>query len=267
MLTIYGNNFGPSTASGLGPEVNVSIGAATCENVTVINGTMLTCITPQLELGMYNVTVTVDEVSDTAVDAFRTLERPSLTSITPESTYRDTPTSVRITGDAFGPTTMSQNAHPVQVFFVSQFNMSECSEPLVLIEDTLISCQAEPNLGPSNITVIVDGVQSEPASSVVFFHYDNAGNFSFQVEEFFVSERDMFANVTVIRHNYPDFASPANVSILAYDGSAISGSHFDATNQTRNMAYQENTSFSRFVSPLPPFSLTNFARELRTMLL
>ena len=240
LLTIYGNNFGPSTASGLGPEVSVSINAASCENVTVINGTMLTCITPQLEPAMYNVTVTIDQVSVTAVDAFRTLERATVTSITPESTYRDTPTPIRITGDGFGPTTLSQNVHPVQVFLVSQFNMSECSEPLVLVEDTLISCQAEPNLGPSNISVIVDGIESN-SSSVVFFHYDNAGNFSFQVEEFFVSEVDMFANVTVIRHDYPDFASPANVSILAYDGSAVSGAHFDATNQTRNMAYQENS--------------------------
>ena len=218
----------------------MSIDATACENVTVINGTMLTCITPQLEPAMYSVTVTIDQVSVTAVDAFRTLERATVTSITPESTYRDTPTPVRITGDGFGPTTLSQNVHPVQVFLVSQFNVSECSDPLVLIEDTLISCQAEPNLGPSNISVIVDGVESN-SSSVVFFHYDNAGNFSFQVEEFFVSEVDMFANVTVIRHDYPDFASPANVSILAYDGSAVSGAHFDATNQTQNMAYRENS--------------------------
>ena len=241
LLTIYGNNFGPSTASGQGPEVTVSIDAATCSNVTVISSTVLTCITPELDPVTHNVTVTVDQVPAMTLDAFRTLERATLVSITPESTYRDLPTSVNIVGDGFGPTTSSQNAHPVQVFLVSEFNTTECSNPIVLVEDTLITCIVEPNLGPSTVVVIVDGIESQPSPNVTFFHYDNAGNFSFEVEEFFVSERDLFANVTIVRHDYPEFASPANVSIMAYDGSAVSGAHFDATNQTRYMAYRENS--------------------------
>jgi len=156
--------------------------------VTVINSTVLTCITPELDPVTHNVTVTVDQVPVMTVDTFRTLERATLVSITPESTYRDLPTSVNIAGDGFGPTTSSQNAHPVQVFLVSEFNMTECSNPIVLVEDTLITCIVEPNLGPSTVVVIVDGIESQPSPNVTFFHYDNAGNFSFEVEEFFVSE-------------------------------------------------------------------------------
>ena len=71
----------------------------------------------------------------------------------------------------------------------------------MVIEETLLSCTAQPNLGPSNITVTVGGVDSLP-SRVNFIHYDDAGNFSFELEEFFVSELEYFGNISVIRHDY-----------------------------------------------------------------
>ena len=49
----------------------------------------------------------------------------------------------------------------------------------------------------------------------------------------------MFANVTVVRHDYPDFASPANISIQARDGTATSPHYFIATNITKWIPYPD----------------------------
>ena len=39
---------------------------------------------------------------------------------------------------------------------------------------------------------------------------------------------------------YPMFPSPANVSIMAFDGTATSGAHFEATNQTEYIVSSSN---------------------------
>lgn len=239
-MTVYGDNFGPSTDSGEGPIVTVDIDDVPCDNVTVVNDTVLTCISPPLLPGSHNFTLTVDEVAVTEVDGFNSLDQATVESISPDSTYRFTPTQVVITGTNFGPTTDSEDANPLSVFLISEFNITECTDPIVLVEDSVLTCLALPNLGPSNISVVVDGVVSLP-SDVTFFHYDDAGNFSFEVEEFLISETELYANVSVIRHDYPPFASPANVSIWAFDRTAVSGTHFEATNQTAYVPYMVNT--------------------------
>ena len=237
LISLFGLNFGPPQ---YGPEVLVFIGTAACENVTVTNNTVLTCISPSLEPGMYNVTVVVDEVPFTLYSTYRSIAPATVDSITPDSTFHNLPTYVNITGTNFGPTTLSQSAYPLQVFLVSEFEASNCTDPQVLVEDNLLTCLAQPNLGPSSILVVVDGVDSLP-SDVIFYHFDNAGNFSFEKAEFTVSERELFANITVTRHDYLPFASPANVSIQAFDGSAISGRHFTASNFTAYMEYEQNS--------------------------
>ena len=236
-LSLSGRNFGPPE---FGPEVNVFIGTAACENVTVTNSTHLTCVSPNLEPGTYNITITVDEVSFTPDIAYRAIEPAVVASITPDSTFHSQLTYVNITGSNFGPISLSQSANPIEVYLVSEFEVSNCTDPMVLVEDVLLTCLAQPNLGPSSILVVVDGINSL-LSDVVFYHFDNAGNFSFEKAEFTVSEKELFANVTVTRHDYPPFASPANVSILAFDGSAISGQHFTASNLTSYMDYEQNS--------------------------
>ena len=237
LISLLGLNFGPPQ---FGPEVLVFIGAAECGNITVINNTLLTCVSPSLEPGMYNLSVVVDEVPYTLHDTYRSISPATVKSITPGSAFYTEPTYINITGTNFGPTTLSGSAYPLQVFLVSQFEVSNCTHPHVLVEDSLLNCLAQPNLGPSSILVVVDGINSLP-SDVVFYHFDNAGNFSFETAEFMVSERELFANVTVTRHDYPPFASPANVSIQVYDGSAISGKHFEASNFTAYMDYRRNS--------------------------
>ena len=237
LISLFGLNFGPTQ---YGPEVLVFIGQAACGNLTVINNTLLTCISPSLEPGVYNLTVVVDGVPFTLLDVYRSISPATVDSITPDSTFHTQPTYVNITGTNFGPTSLSQSAYPPEVFLVSEFEVSNCTDPQVLVEDNLLTCLAQPNLGPSSVLVVVDGVDSLP-SDVVFYHFDNAGNFSFESAEFTVSERELFANVTVVRHNYPPFASPANVSIQAFDGSAESGRHFTASNFTSYMEYEQNS--------------------------
>ena len=133
LLTIYGSSFGPNE---YGPEVIVQVGVSTCDNVTVTNDTVLTCVTSPLDPGTYDIVVTVDEVSATFTDAFRSVIHPSVDTVVPISAYKDTLTYINITGTNFGPTTQSQSSHPVQVRLVSQFNTTECLDPVVLVEDT-----------------------------------------------------------------------------------------------------------------------------------
>ena len=237
LVLLSGENFGPPSA--VGPLVRVYIGDSTCFNVSVENTSSLSCRSPPLPPGQYNVTVVVDGIHYTISNAFSSLELPVLQSISLPSAYRHTPTQVNITGENFGPPT---GAWPLLVILESKFNISECTNPIILIEDTLLTCTMQPNLGPSNVTVVVDGVSSTPENneSALFFHFDDAGNFSFEFSEFFVSETEMFANVTVVRHDFPEFASPASVTMWAFGNTAVEGGHFLPSNSTQNMPYLTN---------------------------
>ena len=228
LLTIYGSNFGPEE---FGPVVTVAVGDFDCINVTVFDNESLTCVTPPLEARLYNITVTVDDVPVTFIDAFTSVVRPTVEQVFPVSSLRDTFTYINITGSKFGPTTQSGDAFPVRVRLISQFNTTECLEAMVLIEDTLISCLAQPGIGTSNVTVTVDGVDSI-LFDVTFNHYGNAGSFSFEKMEFTVSELEYIADVTVLRHDAPEFPSPVNVTVQAFNGTATSGNHFKASEQT-----------------------------------
>ena len=241
LVTIYGENFGYSTVSGEGPEVSVTIGGENCTDVNVLSNYTLTCYTPELTPEAYSVIVTVDEVpSAIFADAFIALYPATADDIEPISMYRDTPVLVTITGSDFGPTTSSNDSTPLQVFFTTDEGISDCTNVTVTVNDQVLTCLAQPNIGPANITIIVDEVDSM-MSDVVFFFHDNAGNFSFKVKNFYVSERELFANVTVVRHDYPEFASPANVSIQALDGTATSPYYFIATNITKWIPYPQNS--------------------------
>ena len=176
LVTIYGRNFGPSTESGEGPVVTVDIGNMTCSNVTIYNDTTLSCRTPELPVGSHDVLVTVDEVSVVQTDGFRSLLPPIVESVAPVSTFKDDHTYITINGSQFGPTTASGNGKPLRVFLTTEFNISECYNPIVTVHDTEIQCLAEPNLGPANITVIVDEISSLD-SDVIFFYHDDAGEF------------------------------------------------------------------------------------------
>ena len=238
LVYIIGENFGPPTPTG--PEVNVYIGNGTCTNVSVVNTTFLSCRSPSLPPGQHNITVIVDGVSFTLSAAYQSLELPVLHSVSPTSAYRHTPIQVNITGENFGPTTASGTVRPLLVLLESYyFNITECTEPVVLMEDTLLTCIMQPNLGPSNVTVLVDDVSSSPFNneSAFFFHYDNAGNFSFEFSNFSTSETETVANVTVVRHDFPPFASPADVTVWAFSETAIDGAHFQAANITQTMPY------------------------------
>ena len=121
----------------------------------------------------------------------------------------------------------------------TEFDISECYNPTVTVHDTEIQCLAEPNLGPANITVIVDEIDSME-SDVTFFYHDDGGKFSFEEAAFFISELSLYANVSLIRHDYPPFESPTTVNVIAYNGSAIDGLHFTATNQSILFPYDVN---------------------------
>ncbi len=138
---------------------------------------------------------------------------------------------MNITGSNFGPLSENDEAMPITIVLTSDYNVSLCTEPRVIVEDTVISCLAQPNLRPSNVTVIFDEIESIP-STLQFTYFDNAGNFSFEREEFTISETELFANVMVTRHNYSPYPSPAAVSLQVLDGTAISGRHFEAVNTT-----------------------------------
>ena len=193
LIVLNGENFGPP--SSVGPEVIVNIGNGTCTNVGVLNTTYLSCHSPSLSPGEHNITVTVDGISSILLPAaFRSLLIPVFSSIFPDSAYTHMPIQVNITGENFGPVTSEGISRPLVVYVDSLFNTTECTDPFVLIEDNLLTCTMQPNLGPSNVSVLVDGVASTPLDndSALFFHYDDAGNFSFEFSEFFISETEMF---------------------------------------------------------------------------
>ena len=240
LLTVYGENFGHSTASGEGPVVSVTVGNETCSNVTVISNYTLTCLSPSLEPDTYDIAVTVDEVTTVYEEAFTSLVPPTVTGVSPPSTYKTTPITITIYGTQFGPTTASNDSLPVIVYLTSQFEESNCTNVTIIEEDNALTCIVQPNLGPSNITVIVDDVESME-SNITFFHYDNPGNFSFRLKEFFISETELYGNVTIVRHDYPPFASPANITVQAYNGTALSPYQFIAANITRWIPYSQNS--------------------------
>ncbi|KAL5488649.1 hypothetical protein EMCRGX_G017625 [Ephydatia muelleri] len=238
-ITLYGQNFGPSTSTGDGPDVNVFIGNDTCESVTVVDANTITCVLPSLEVQWYNVTVTVDTVPYTAINAIRTIDPPTVGAVSPNSAFRYTPTAINVSGTNFGPTTASGDGNPLVVELSTQFGKSLCTNVTVLVEDVLLTCIAQPNLSPANITVYVDGVESDD-SNVTFLYYDNAGSVSFKADVFFVSETQMYGTVTVVRHDYPPFASPVWITVWAYDGTALPNIQFIASNQTLLLPYNEN---------------------------
>ncbi len=235
-INITGNNFGPAEN---GPIITVAIGNYSCDNVVVYSNTLLSCVTPNLTSGMYDIRVTVDEVSTTLSNVYRSIEPPTVIVVMPSSTFRSLPTQVNITGTNFGPLTESNGSQPVTVLLTTSTNVSFCTDPRVIVEDTVITCTIQPNLGPSNVTVIFDNVHSI-STHLQFSFFDNAGNFSFERPEFTVSETAMFANITVIRHNYPVYPSPANVMVQVFDGTAVSGRHFEALNTTFYMDTNTN---------------------------
>lgn len=177
-------------------------------------------------------------MAETRTDLFRSVEPPLISDVSPDSIHTTAQsTEVTITGLNFGPLSSSLDGLPLQVYFTTEFGRTECTNPQVVVEDFVITCQIGSNLGTANVTVVYDGVSSAPFPGFIFF--DDGGMFSFESAEFFVSERDMFGNVTVIRHNSPRFPSPTNVTIQSFDGSALAGAHFIAANQTRLMEYTQ----------------------------
>ncbi len=166
---------------------------------------------------------------------------------------RDAPIYINITAFNFGPTTPSNDANLVQVCLLSEFNTSECSGVVVIEENSLISCLAEPDLGPSTIIVTVDGVDSLP-HNITFTHYNDPGSFFFEMPIFEVSEKEYFAHVTIVRTDAPPFPSPVSVHLTAFDGTAISGSHYEASNQSifldsreTRAVFQINITFQDFL--------------------
>ncbi len=89
-VNITGSNFGPAEN---GPTIIVTIGNYICDNVTVYTNTLLSCVTPSITFGMYNITVSVDDVTTTLSNVYRSIE-PPIIDITPGSTYRFLPTRV-----------------------------------------------------------------------------------------------------------------------------------------------------------------------------
>ncbi len=242
-INITGNNFGPTEN---GPMVIVTIGNYSCSDVVVYSNMLLSCVTPSLTSGTYDIRVTVDEVSANLSNIYRSIELPAVVTVTPSSTYRFLPTEVNITGTNFGPLSASNESLPLTVLLTTPTNISLCTNPRVIIEDTVITCTVQPNLGPANVTVIFDDIESV-STSPQFWYFDNAGNFSFERSEFTVSETALFANITLIRHNYPAYPSPATVTVQAYDGTAISGRHFEALNITFYM----DTNTNEYVFMIP----------------
>ena len=182
--------------------------------------------------------VVVDEVDVEAAGFFQSLPPPRISDISPDSVHTTTlSTEITIMGSNFGPLSSSQDGLPLQVYFTTEFDRTECLEAEVVVEDSVIVCQLGSNLGPANVTVVYDGSPSAPFAGFNFF--DDGGMFSFESPQFFVSERDMFGNVTVIRHNHPRFPSPTNITIQSFDGSALAGAHFIASNQTMLMEYTQ----------------------------
>lgn len=182
--------------------------------------------------------VVVDGVPVTAAGFYQSMASPSISNVSPTSAHTTTQsTEVTIVGSNFGPLSSSQDGLPLQVYFTTEFGRTECLDPEVVVEDSVIICRIGSNLGPANATVVYDGVSSAPFAGFTFF--DDGGMFSFESPQFFVSERDMFGNVTVIRHNNPRFPSPTNVTIQSFDGSALAGAHFIASNQTMLMDYTQ----------------------------
>ena len=240
LVTISGQYFGPSTSSGEGPVVEVAIGNSSCSNVTVLSDAVLTCRSPTLDPNTTDIAITVDEVTTTVGGVFTTVEPPVVLDVTPDSTHTTTPsTTVTITGVNFGPLTSYNDSVPPQVYFATDLKVTQCVNVRVVAPDSVIVCEVGSNLGPANVTVVYDGVSSDVFQEFIF--YDDAGYFSFQSAEFFVSEVAMFGNVTVIRHNDPPFATPTNVTISAFDGTALAGAHFIAGNETKLMPSNAST--------------------------
>ena len=238
-VTIYGQNFGPSTASQEGPVVSVTISGKDCTNLTVIDNYTLTCNTPSLSPSPHDINITVDQIATTARSSFRGFSPPVVLSITPPTTYKSVYTQVNITGRNFGPTGSSKDGlAPVVIFYQSEDNSTlTCLNVTVLVNDTLLSCVVPPGLGFSTISVSVDRTISVINPNVTFVHYDDAGTFSFSSAQFSVGELSDTGFVSVIRHDYEKYAGPAYVTVRTYDSTAFSNSHYINTTTTYLMRY------------------------------
>ncbi|KAI6655112.1 hypothetical protein LOD99_2401 [Oopsacas minuta] len=238
-ITIYGENFGPSTASQDGPVVTVSISGEECTDLVVIDNYTIICVTPSLSPNTHDLNITVDGVSTRVSGPFRSVNPPIILSTTPETTYRTYYTEVNITGRNFGPVTRSEDAPvPIVIFYQSEDNSTlYCLNVTIILNDTLLTCIVPPGLGFSTISVTVDGFLSPINTNVTFLHYDDAGTFSFTSDQYFVGELFPIGNVTVIRHDYRKYPSPAYVTIRTYDFTAINTAHYVNTTTTYLMDY------------------------------
>lgn len=81
----------------------VRIGDGICTDLTVVDATTLTCVTPAIAAGTYDLQILSPGGDVRVEDAFTFTGAPTVTSIVPTSAVRGTPVAVTITGSNFTP--------------------------------------------------------------------------------------------------------------------------------------------------------------------
>jgi len=238
VLLIFGENFGPQTASNTAPIISVHFIAVgypnfTCANTVALSDSEIMCLTPNFGDfgGFITVVITIDNFELPVTSGFEVLQIPELSSIEPTSTYINVTTSVRIMGAGFGP---ASNLAPSLLVY---FGDSECVNPRVIVDDSIIECDATPKAGTSSVKVIIDGISSNTSTNnVEFVVYEHAGVVSFSTTEFQVSENSSTVSIALVR-SLPSGVepSPVTVTVSIADGSATSPHYF--IQERRNVTF------------------------------
>jgi hypothetical protein len=80
------------------------IGGILCSNINVVSSTEITCVSPQLLPGVYNVTVmNIDNQAATLTQSYTAIAAPQILSITPSSGSSQGGQTVVLTGNFFSP--------------------------------------------------------------------------------------------------------------------------------------------------------------------
>eukprot|EP00730_Choanoeca_flexa_P015347 TRINITY_DN7030_c0_g1_i1.p1 TRINITY_DN7030_c0_g1~~TRINITY_DN7030_c0_g1_i1.p1 ORF type:complete len:1023 (+),score=131.75 TRINITY_DN7030_c0_g1_i1:154-3069(+) len=220
LIELHGLNFGPAS-SATSPPVSVYIGNRECLNVTVLNASRITCISPILVGGsLYNVSVDIAGSVAAANRALTALDTPTISSINPSQGHDGENQTLAISGKDFGASTLSGLAPNVLVFIGSQ----SCRHVLV-INDTYALCSFIVQAGSHAVTIIVDGQANQETFNFVGFK--DAGQFDLAVPSHYVSELNGTFTFSVIRTGSPN-SSPATLQLAIEEGTATSPDYFVA---------------------------------------
>lgn len=142
-ITIAGTGFIDS------PDTKVLIGDVECLNITVVSGTEITCTTPALTPGDYDITVNnADGGTVTVADAFQAVSEPTISGVSPNKVPHTGGVEITIDGTQFeSGATVTVGGQP-------------CTSVSVNGDGTQITCTAPAGTQGDSVDVVVTNPDS-----------------------------------------------------------------------------------------------------------